>query len=91
MLATVAVGATGCSLTEAKDKAALVAALAEFESEVGAPGRRPSQSTDESATVISDGTPVATAIKEGLAGDRRRMAVGGRKGQEGRRGRRGRG
>jgi hypothetical protein len=67
LAATLAAGATGCSLTEAKDKAALAAALAEFEVKA-IPLGATIQSTDIGATVTSDGTPVAAAIKEGLAG-----------------------
>ena len=67
MLAVLAVGATACSLDEAKDQAALAAALAEFELK-SVPLGALVQSTDPGATVTSDGTPVAAAIKAGLAG-----------------------
>ncbi len=67
MLAALVAGATGCSLTEAKDKAALAAALAEFEVKTIPLGAL-IQSTPVDATVTSDGTSVTTAIKEGLAG-----------------------
>ena len=66
-LVALAIGATGCSFDEAKDRTALAAALAEFELKA-IPLGSTVQSTDASATVTSDGTPVATAIKEGLAG-----------------------
>ena len=67
LLATLAMGAVGCSLSEAKDKAALAAALAEFELKA-IPLGATIQSTDVDSTTTSGGTPVATAIKEGLAG-----------------------
>ena len=67
MLAALVIGATGCSFSETKDKAALAAALAEFELKA-IPLGSTIQSTDPNATVTSDGTPVAAAIKEGLAG-----------------------
>ncbi len=67
ILAALAITATGCSFSEAKDKAALAAALAEFELKA-IPLGSTIQSTDPNATVTSDGTPVAAAIKEGLAG-----------------------
>ena len=54
-----------CSLTEAKDKAALLAALTEFKAK-SAPLGLMVVSTDREATVTSDGTPVAIAIKEGF-------------------------
>lgn len=66
-LATVGLGAAGCSLTEAKDKAALLAALTEFTAKA-APLGVTVVSTDKEATVTADGTPVITAIRDGLNG-----------------------
>jgi hypothetical protein len=57
----------GCSLTEAKDKAALLAALTAFTAKA-APLGVTIVSTDSAATVTADGTPVPVAIKEGVAG-----------------------
>jgi hypothetical protein len=67
MLATLAVAAAGCSLNEVKDKAALTAALAEFELKA-MPLDSIVRSTDSGATVTSDGTLVAIAVKQALAG-----------------------
>jgi hypothetical protein len=66
LLAGVALGAAGCSLSEAADKAALLASLTKFDL-ASAPLALTVNSTASDATVTSDGTPVATAIKEGLA------------------------
>jgi 1,6-anhydro-N-acetylmuramate kinase len=67
VLAALVAGAAGCSLNDAKAKAALAAALAEFDLKA-LPLSATVQATDASATTTSGGTPVATAIKEGLAG-----------------------
>jgi F0F1-type ATP synthase epsilon subunit len=66
LLTAVAGSATGCSLSEAKDKAALLAALTKFDLE-SAPLAVTVNATDNDAVVTSNGTPVATAIKDGLA------------------------
>jgi hypothetical protein len=65
-LAAVGLGVSGCSLTEAKDKAALLTALTEFTVKATPLGVTV-VSTDKDATVTADGTPVTTAIREGLA------------------------
>jgi hypothetical protein len=65
LLATAAIGATGCSLTEAKDKAALLAALTEFKTK-SAPLGLMVVAADKDATVTSDGTEVSVAIKDGF-------------------------
>ena len=66
LLTAVTLGAAGCSLSEAKDKAALLAALTKFDL-ASAPLAVTVNSTDNDATVTSNGTPVAAAIKAGLA------------------------
>jgi hypothetical protein len=65
LLMVMALGTTGCSLSEAKEKAALLAALTEFKAK-STPLGLMVVSTDQEATVTSDGTPVSVAIKEGL-------------------------
>jgi hypothetical protein len=65
LLGTMALGPAGCSLSEAKNKAALLAALTEFKTK-SAPLGLMVVSTDQQAAVTSDGTPVSVAIKEGL-------------------------
>ena len=67
LLLAAGVSTTGCSLTEAKDRAALLAALTEFTAKA-APLGITVVSTDRDATVTADGTPVTTAIREGLDG-----------------------
>ncbi len=67
MVMVAGLSATGCSLTEAKDKAALLAALGEFTAKATPLGLTIA-STAGDATVTADGRPVTTAIREGLAG-----------------------
>jgi len=66
LLTAVVFSAAGCSLSEAKDKAALLAALTEFNLK-STPLAMTVAGTDSDATVTSDGTPVATAIRDGVA------------------------
>jgi len=65
LLVTVAMGAAGCSLSEAKDKAALLAALTEFKTKSGPLGLMV-VSTDKDATVTAEGKEVSVAIEEGF-------------------------